>query len=174
MIEPVNVTSLNVRFAVTAEDDIEYLPTIPPTYWRLLVEPSVAVITALEDTFDMVAADVCESPPCCPSTPPTRLLPVIVPAVETLVRMHVPHRPARPPTYVPAELVIAKPFRVMPEIVIAVDAVVPVLCQPNSAPTFPSVETVSLIVTEDNVMSRNVAPPDTSLKMPQPARSTAA
>jgi len=148
---------------------------MPPTYWRLLVEPNVAVITALEDTFDMVAADVCESPPCCPSTPPTRLLPVIVPAVETLVRMHVPHRPARPPTYVPAELVIAKPFRVMPEIVIAVDAVVPVLCQPNSAPTFPGLaETGSFIVTEDSVKLRNAAPPETNLKMPQPARSTAA
>lgn len=165
MIEPVNVTSLNVRFAVTAEDDIEYLPTIPPTYWRLLVEPSVAVITALEDTFDMVAADVLSSP-CCPSTPPTRLLPVIVPAVETLVRMHVPHRPARPPVNVPAEFVIAKPFRVMSEIVIAL--VPDPLCQPNSDPTFPLVETVSLIVTEVNVKSRKVAPPDTDLKIPQP------
>jgi hypothetical protein len=88
--------------------------------------------------------------------------------------MHVPHDPARPPVKAPAEFLIAKPFRVMPEMVIAVDAVVPVLCQPNSDPTYPFVETVSLIVTEDSVKSRNAAPPETNLKMPQPARSTAA
>lgn len=139
---------------------------MPPTYWRLLVEPSVALIVALEETFDMVAATDCESPPCFPSTPPTWFLPVIVPAVDTLVRMHVPHDPARPPVNAPAEFVIAKPFMVIPEIVISL---VPVpLCQPNSDPTYPLVETVSLIVTEDSVKSRNVAPPDTDLKIPQP------
>jgi hypothetical protein len=139
---------------------------MPPTYWRLLVEPSVALIVALEDTFDMVAADVCESPPCFPSTPPTWFFPVIVPAVETLVRMHVPHDPARPPVKAPAEFLIAKSLKVMPEMVTAL--VPDPLCQPNSDPTYPLVETVSLIVTEVNVKSRKVAPPDTDLKIPQP------